>query len=776
MAPARSADGSTMRAATRHPDRTMLRSRRTRRALSTVFVLLAVASAVIVVVRARRARPRVERRPVHAPISPVGLAPWTVVDFYPETHQLWGAMQIRPHPTQPRTHLVATFRGAVLEVRRSDAGLETRTLVDLSDVPGIWLYSFALHPDYARNGRLFVFYRFGADRELRMRLAELTVPASGTATARDQRPLLTQPIAIVDHLGGALEFDEQGMLLFTVGDNGNSDDRSRAQRVDDGLFSGVLRIDVDRRGAPISHPPRTAPSGVERGDYFVPDDNPFVGRPDTHEEFWALGLRNPFRASFDAPTRRLWIGEVGQWRVEQIEVAARGTNHEWSFREGSLPFTTSWLHGTAPDPLLGIRTPPFFEYRHRDQNYCVIGGMVYRGDRFPELRGTYLFGDNQSGRVWAVDAATPGPRTLLLQLPPGKRNASLTSIATDPEGNVLFTNYAAGGEGASVYALARGTPAPLPRRLSALGVFADLGTLTVADGFRPYDVNVPLWSDGLAKRRWIRLPPGTTIDDRDSDAWRLPPGTMLVKHFETTAGRRVETRVLVVKDDGDVYGASYRWNDAGTDAELVRHRRRVRVPRAAGAGTRHDGDDAVAHRLPSFRDCLVCHTRTNPVLGVNVRQLNRRVPDAGGDGEQLAAWSRAGLLERPYDAATIAALPALVPFERTAAPLADRVRSYLDANCGFCHFPGGLPRPSFDLRRATPLADAHLDVAAHAPEPIDGRVRPFVVKPGAPDESALYVRMATHAPEYAMPYLGRTAVDERALAAVREWIMAQAAR
>jgi uncharacterized repeat protein (TIGR03806 family) len=299
--------------------------------------------------------------------------------------------------------------------------------------------------------------------------------------------------------------------------------------------------------------------------------------------------------------------------------------------------------------------------------------------------------------------------------------------------------------------------------------------LRVADGFRSYDVNAPFWSDGLEKRRWIRLPEGRPVDNRDRDAWRLPAGTMLVKHFETTAGRRVETRVLVVKEDGDVYGVSYRWNDAGTDAELVRHRRRARVPRVDSAGTRHDAE-TVVHGLPSFRDCLVCHTRTYPVLGVNARQLNRRVPGAAGDVDQLAAWSRDGLLARPYDDAEVAALPALAPLERTDLPLDDRARSYLDANCGFCHFPGGMQRVHFDLRRTTPVADAHLDVAAHVRLPIDGRVRPFVVAPGAPDDSALYARMATHDRRYAMPFLGRTAVDRRGLAVIREWIMALAAR
>jgi hypothetical protein len=250
---------------------------------------------------------------------------------------------------------------------------------------------------------------------------------------------------------------------------------------------------------------------------------------------------------------------------------------------------------------------------------------------------------------------------------------------------------------------------------------------------------------------------------------------MLVKHFETAAGRRVETRVLVVRDDGDVYGATYRWNAAGTDAVRVRNRHRVAVPRPPGARTGDDDDDdAIAHRLPGFRDCNVCHNRTNPVLGVNVRQLHRAEPDGGG--EQLAAWSRAGLLPHAYDPAEIATLPALTPLGRTAAPLADRARSYLHANCAFCHFPQGTQRTYFDLRVTTPLAESRITDATFVTRPLDGRVRPFVVKPGAPDDSMLYVRMTTHDRDAAMPYLGRTAVDEQAAATIREWILTDPTR
>jgi uncharacterized repeat protein (TIGR03806 family) len=288
---------------------------------------------------------------------------------------------------------------------------------------------------------------------------------------------------------------------------------------------------------------------------------------------------------------------------------------------------------------------------------------------------------------------------------------------------------------------------PLPERLSQTGAFADTGALTPSPGLVAYEVNVPFWSDGADKRRWIAVPRGERVRFSPTGEWSFPDGTVFVKHFES-GGRRVETRVLVRDAAGGVYGASYKWRPDQADAELVRE------------GRRDEG-----WYLPGPADCRKCHlAAAGGVLGVNTRQLNRGRPDATEN--QLLAWSRLGLFDAAVRAEDVPRLPRLTPIDQPGTAAGERARSYLDANCAHCHRPGGAAA-DFDARSETPPErQALIDAPARINLGID---RARQVAPNDPWRSMVLRRMET-LEETRMPPIGHESIDRQGAAILREWI------
>jgi uncharacterized repeat protein (TIGR03806 family) len=313
---------------------------------------------------------------------------------------------------------------------------------------------------------------------------------------------------------------------------------------------------------------------------------------------------------------------------------------------------------------------------------------------------------------------------------------------------------------------------PVPALLSQTGAFEDVRALKPVLGLLSYDLNVPFWSDGAEKRRWIAIPPGERIDFAPTGEWKFPPGTVFVKHFELSPDpdhrhktRRLETRVLVCASDGSVYGASYKWRADETDAELVTDAITDRVfePAQAPGASR-----ARTWYYPSRADCLICHTATaGGVLGVKTRQMNRNHAYSGGRVEnQLLAWSRLALLEPRVDAASLPQLDSLSRPDDLSRSLQDRARSFLDANCAHCHRPGGVAG-NFDARYDTPLARQNL---IDGPVLIDmGLDRARVIAPRDVWRSVALARVESME-QPKMPPLAHEVIDRVGAQLLREWI------
>jgi uncharacterized repeat protein (TIGR03806 family) len=304
---------------------------------------------------------------------------------------------------------------------------------------------------------------------------------------------------------------------------------------------------------------------------------------------------------------------------------------------------------------------------------------------------------------------------------------------------------------------------PLPSLLSQTGVFRDLAELTPDPAFVPYELNVPFWSDGAAKRRWIAVPNGKHIEFAADEPWGFPAGTLLLKHFElpaigSTPARRLETRLLLCDGQGGVRGASYKWNADGTNAELV----------SAPAVEEIALDGPGPHRwyFPGPDDCRKCHLpAAGGVLGVNTRQLNRDISSGGGIANQLRLLQEAGLLEG-FVASDLAHLPKLPRLDDPRAAPEERARSFLDANCAHCHRPGGAVA-DFDARYATPLERQNLIGAR--PRIDFGIDRARFVAPNDPWRSMVLVR-AGMLGQSGMPPLAHEAIDPQGVTVLREWI------
>src|SRR6266540_1105010 len=466
------------------------------------------------------------------------------------------------------------------------------------------VYSVAFHPGYRTNGYLYVFSNGPTgEQERTNRIARLTVERQAPHRCDPKSEHVIIEWRSAGHDGGEIVFGHDGMLYISTGDGtSDSDGWVTGQDLSE-LLGGVLRIDVDRPD--------------DSKAYSIPKDNPFVGWTNARPENWAYGLRNPWRMSIDQKTGAIWVGNNGQDLWETAHLIRRGENYGWSVYEGSHPFYLNRKLG----PTQPVR--PTIEHSHADFR-SLTGGVVYYGDRFPELNGFYVYGDYSSGEIWG--ARHDGSRLKgLRQL--AQTDLQITSFAVNHHGELLIADHAG-----ALYRLVRFPKQrpthKFPTRLSETGLFVSTKDHRVEPALIPYSVNASGWADGAFVERFMALPDDSRIGHFTNGAVLVQTLSLEREVGKAASRQRVETRLLT-RQSGQWIGYSYRWDDRESDANLVGAKGDEKVvvikdPHSPGGIRRQ------VWRYPSRAECMSCHSRAAGfVLGLTELQLDK-VHDYGG--------------------------------------------------------------------------------------------------------------------------------------------------
>lgn len=314
------------------------------------------------------------------------------------------------------------------------------------------LLSLAFAPDYAQSGRFYVYYTNQDGNNVLARVQVTSDPDRADANS-EQEILLFQHPNFENHNGGLLVFGPDGYLYIGTGDGGGGGDPQGNAQNPGSLLGKLLRIDVEFQPTSSFTPThqaflpliRQANGNSSLMPYRIPPDNPFVGQSGYREEIWALGLRNPWRYSFDLSTGDLYIADVGQNLVEEVDFqpadSPGGQNYGWNIMEGdrcyqSVNCDTSGL------------TLPIFTYTHT-YGCSITGGYVYRGPNNPGMQGIYFFADYCSGRIWGLQkSGNSWTHQILTQT-----SYNVSSFGEDQAGRLYLVD-----KGGSVYRVVEAAP------------------------------------------------------------------------------------------------------------------------------------------------------------------------------------------------------------------------------------------------------------------------------------------------------------------------------
>ena len=289
------------------------------------------------------------------------------------------------------------------------------------------LLSLDFSPNFSTNNRVYLFY---TDRNGNAVLSRFI--AQGNSLDPDSEEILltvNQPFA--NHNGGRIEFGPDGMLYLGLGDGGSGGDPQGNSQNPQTLLGKLIRLDVEN---PTS-------------GFSIPPDNPFVNDPNTRSEIWALGLRNPWRIAFDQVTGDLYIADVGQAEIEEVNfqsvTSTGGENYGWNIMEGTTCFNSDTCNSNG-------LTLPIAEYDH-SEGCSITGGQVYRGSNYPDLVGRYLYGDFCTGRIWSARNVQNNWQVEVLR----ETGNGMLTFGEDESGNIYMSTSA------GVFLLSDGAPVTL---------------------------------------------------------------------------------------------------------------------------------------------------------------------------------------------------------------------------------------------------------------------------------------------------------------------------
>lgn len=667
-----------------------------------------------------------------------------------------------------RTWLVVERRGRVLsfpagtEVATPEVVLDLRTLHRRLDNA----YSVVLHPRFRENRQIFVCYALPEGQVDGSRISRFTLASLAPLRADPASEEIILTWRAGGHNGCSLRFGPDGYLYISTGDAGPAappDLHATGQDVTD-LEGSILRIDVD---------------GADAGRrYRVPTDNPWADAPlvraadgtmkPVRPEVWAYGLRNPWRMSFDRVKGDLWCGDIGWELWEMVHLIRRGGNYGWSALEASQPIKPELLNPLSPV------TKPVVAHAHAEAA-SITGGFVYHGRQYPELAGAYVYGDYVTGKIWALwhDGRQVTRHEEIADTP-----HSIIAFGEDDDGELYYLHYPGRS---SLHRLARhpraAPAAPFPRKLSATGLFADTARREPAPGVYPFRAGTAFWEDGAEAERWIALRGTSSIatvararpgrKGREptveyTTTW--PAGAVLVRTLlfgalaPTATGRTRPVETQLLHFDGEAWNAySYRWNEEGTDADLVPAEgaemvlRAAADPQALGPRTRD-----YTWRFEARAECLRCHNTWNGgPLAFTPVQLH-----AAGDAQRRDLLAL-GLVDEHFFARAAQEADALEGPEVAA-------RAWLHVNCAPCHTAhagGAVP-----LFLGQELPREKMNAVGVAPTQGGlGLKNARLIVPGDPWSSVLTLRLAKHGAGH-MPLIGSREPDVAGLRVIEDWI------
>jgi uncharacterized repeat protein (TIGR03806 family) len=726
----------------------------------------------------QRAEFGLDTRPMNAtckpPPRPPSSSPVTFQRVF--TNLAFSSPMVMDQPPGDASRWFVAQRGGTIVSFPSAGPTTTTTVADVGALSGIalgglggegGLLGMAFHPKFTSNGRLYVSWT-GSDTgsctappagsnygacTMRSHVGWLTSNDGGATFTKYDELFAFDQTNQTNHKGGCVRFGTDGYLYATFGDGGAGDDPFTYDGVVHNgqsttpFFSKLLRIDVDN------------PAGGK--PYGIPSGNPFAGGAGGSPEVFAYGFRNPFRFSIDRATGDVWVGDVGQNQYEEVDIARAGGNYGWSCREGFHDYFAT-DQARCPKSNFPSIIDPLFEQTHLDlhpNSRAIIGGVVYRGKAIPGFVGSYVWGDEVRGELYTM-TLDPGTGKPVVSAPLVLATAEpWVEFAEDADGEVY--GLALSGRLYKMIPDANGEagPSTFPDHLSKTGCVDPADPKSPAAGLVPYGVNVALWSDGAEKRRWMAIPDGTTITIADSGNvghFDFPVGTVMMKEF-SLGGKRIETRLFMRHDDGNWAGYTYEWLDDESDALLLPS---SKVKPVAGQ----------TWTYPARSDCVRCHNEApGHTLGPELGQLNGDFVYTSTNrvSNQLHTLDHIGMFAAPLgmDPSQIVAYPDAFG----AAPVDQRARAYLHANCAICHRPMGPGGGNMDLRFATDFKG--VAVCNVDPQRGDlGIAGAKLLAPGAPDKSIVSVR--PHAPPNAnrMPPLASSVVDMKGVSVIDDWI------
>jgi putative heme-binding domain-containing protein len=341
----------------------------------------------------------------------------------PRGKQDSGLTALHQLPGFSNVFLVLHQKGMIWRMEKTTTGEDKSVFADLtaevfSDRGPNGLLDLAFHPKFRENRKYYLKYQVFEEGKVATLIMEKTFAADFKGdSGQPPRRLLKIVSVAEDHSGGCLQFGPDGFLYVVMGDTGpHNDPNGHAQNLQL-LLGKLMRIDVDHTEGDLA--------------YAIPADNPFRGQPEARPEIWAYGFRNPWRFSFDPVTGDLWLADVGQDRVEEVDIVHRGENYGWNVFEGFEPFSNQYRKEGR------TFTPPLFAYK-RKYGVSVTGGHVYRGDQQSSFYGVYICGDYVSKRIFGLTQENGLLKTVrqIGSIPQG-----LVSFSTDEAGRIYAVGY-----------------------------------------------------------------------------------------------------------------------------------------------------------------------------------------------------------------------------------------------------------------------------------------------------------------------------------------------